>query len=136
MLSSYGIHEFLADATLLIHGVFVLFVVGGQFLIMLGWARKWMWTRGVMFRLFHLAAIGFVVLQVWIGVVCPLTTLENYFRTLAGVASYEGSFIGYWLNRLLFYSATEWVFSLVYSGFFLLVLVTFFVYPPRFRRAV
>jgi polyferredoxin len=134
MLGSSG-YEFLADATVLIHALFVLFVAGGQLLILVGWVSGWAWTRNLVFRIAHLAAIGFVVLETWLGIVCPLSILENNFRGLAGAAKYEMSFIGYWLNRLLFFSFPAWVFTLIYSIFFLWVVVTFFAYPPKWRRA-
>ncbi|MEO5702373.1 MAG: DUF2784 domain-containing protein [Gammaproteobacteria bacterium] len=129
-------YEFLADATILVHTLFILFVVGGQLLILVGWAGNWAWTRNIVFRLVHLAAIGFVIIQTWVGMVCPLTTLENNFRDLAGMQSYEMSFIGHWLTRLVFFSFPSWVFTLIYSAFFLVVVITFFTYPPQRRRAL
>ena len=127
-------HELLADGTLALHTAFVLFVVGGQLLIFAGWLRGWRWTRCLIFRWAHLGAIGFVLLEAWFGVPCPLTILENYFRAQAGQAIYETSFIGYWLSRLLYYSAPRWVFTAAYTAFSLLVVLTFIFYPPR-RRA-
>jgi hypothetical protein len=64
----------LADLVLVVHGLYVGFVVIGFALILLGIARGWPWVRRPGFRYTHLAAIGFVVLQVWIGMECPLTT--------------------------------------------------------------
>ena len=92
---------FLADLVGLWHGLFVLFVVGGQSLILIGWVSGWVWTRGRIFRLLHLAAIGFVVLESWLGIPCPLTVLEAGLRDSATTAS----FIGYWLDRLLYFQA-------------------------------
>lgn len=128
---SAQVYAWLADATVTLHASFVFFVVAGQLLILLGWMRKWRWTRNFIFRISHLAAILFVILEAWLGINCPLTVLENRLRELAGQAGYELSFIGYWLNRILFYSAPEWVFTSLYSGFGLLVVLTFIAYPPR-----
>ena len=125
------VYAWLADATVTLHASFVFFVVGGQLLILLGWLSNWHWTRNLIFRVAHLSAILFVILEAWLGVNCPLTILENRLREMAGQAGYELSFIGYWLNRILFYSAPEWVFTSIYSGFGLLVVLTFIVYPPR-----
>jgi len=85
-------------------------------------------------RVAHLAAIGFVVAEAWFGVVCPLTTLEHELRNSAGQTVYEMSFIGYWLNRLMFYTAPEWVFTLVYTLFAILVVTTFAFYSPNWKR--
>ena len=129
-----GHYALLADAILVAHAAYVLFVVGGQVLILLGAWRGWGWTRNPAFRLAHLAAIGFVVWEAWAGVACPLTVWENRLRELAGSDAYSMSFIAYWLRELLFYSAPEWVFTVLYTTFSLIVIVTCVFYPPRRRR--
>ena len=73
MMSNHGMWLALADLTLVLHAAYVLFVIGGQLLILLGWGLEWMWTRRFLFRLLHLLAIGFVMLEAWLGVTCPLT---------------------------------------------------------------
>ncbi len=124
----------LADIIVFVHAVFVLFVVAGQVAILTGWICNWHWTTNLIFRLIHLAAIGFVVVEVWFGIVCPLTSLEYELRVRAGQFPYEMSFIGYWLDRLLFYSASEWIFVLVYTLFGLCVITTFVFYPPKWNK--
>ncbi len=114
--------------------MFVLFVVAGQALILTGWFANWRWTRNLVLRLVHLAAIGFVVVEAWFGIVCPITTLEHELRIMAEQKVYEMSFIGYWLDQILFYTAPEWVFTLVYTLFALLVVMTFIFYPPKRNR--
>lgn len=126
-------YTLLAETTALVHFAYILFVIGGQLLLMIGWWRGWGWTRGLLFRLAHLAAMGFVVFEVWAGVACPLTVLENHFHARAGSSPYEAGFIAYWINELMYYTAPPWVFSLAYSLFFGLVLLTFIAYPPRRR---
>jgi len=121
---------FIADLVGLWHGLFVLFVVGGQGLILIGWLSGWNWTRARLFRFLHLAAIGFVVFESWFGLPCPLTVLESGLRKTGP----EISFIGYWLDRLLYYQGPQWVFTTLYSLFGCLVVLTFFFYPPRRRE--
>ncbi|MEK9133411.1 MAG: DUF2784 domain-containing protein [Pseudomonadota bacterium] len=121
----------LADLVLVIHAAYVLFVVGGQALIVIGWIRAWEWTRCRVFRLLHLAAIGLVMLEAWLGIHCPLTVLENFLRLQAGAAAYENSFIGHWLRWVIFYDAPEWIFALIYTVFTALVILTWLAYPPR-----
>lgn len=121
----------LADAVLLLHVMYVAFVIGGLLLILAGWWRSWGWTRHFWFRWLHLAAIGFVVLESWFGIPCPLTALESYLRRLAGAPGYATSFIGDWLQRLIFYQAPNWMFIGLYTVFALLVIVVFIFYPPR-----
>lgn len=124
----------LADVVLVAHWLFVLFVVGGEALILLAWWRSWAWARNLWFRVLHMLAIAFVVAETWVGVICPLTVLEDRLRRLhAPESGYELSFIGYWLQRWLYYSAPEWVFTVVYTVFALVVVASFIYYPPRRR---
>ena len=124
----------LADAVLALHVGVVLFVVGGLALILAGNLLRWHWVNTWWLRLTHLAAIGVVVAESWLGIVCPLTTFEVWLRAQAGVSTYAGSFIGHWLQRLLYYDAPAWVFGLAYSLFALLVVATWWAFPPRPRR--
>ena len=120
-----------ADAILLLHVLFVAFVVIGLVLIFIGKWRGWNWVRRFWFRIAHLAAIGFVVLQSWLGAICPLTIWEMNLRDLAGNAVYEGAFIAHWLQALLYYEAPLWVFTLVYTLFGALVVASWFWVRPR-----
>ncbi len=110
------IFSFLADLTVLVHATFVLFVVGGQILILIGWSRAWHWTKNATFRFLHLIAIGTVVLETVFGITCPLTTLESYLRLLANETTHEMNFIGYWVHYFLFYTAPDWFFILPKNG--------------------
>lgn len=123
----------LADLVLVLHVAFVLFVLGGLVAIWVGDRVGWRWTRGLGFRLVHLGAIAVVVAESWLGIMCPLTTLEQGLRTGAGAPTLgEGeSFIGHALSRVLYYDLPEWVFTVAYSGFGLVVIATWWLRPPR-----
>jgi hypothetical protein len=116
----------LADFVLVIHFLFTLFVVGSLPLI---WIGAWMglgFVRNLRFRLAHLIAILFVAAESLIGMVCPLTSLED---TLRGTAT-ASSFVQRWLHRILYYDFPEWVLTASYVLFALLVAFTFLVVPP------
>ena len=127
--------EVLADLVLLLHLAIVLFVVGGLILVVAGNFNGWSWVNLISFRLLHLAAIGTVVGQTWLGVTCPLTTFESWLRLQAGREAYHTSFIEHWLHQMLFYEAPSWVFTIVYSLFGLLVVASWWFFPPKLRRA-
>jgi hypothetical protein len=99
-----------------------------------GW-RGWAWVRIAWVRLAHLALIGFVVAQSWLGEICPLTIWEQSLRLQARQASYGGSFIEHWLSRLIFFNAPAWVFMAAYTTFGVLVLLSWWWWPPRFKGA-
>jgi hypothetical protein len=126
-------YRLLADVVLVLHLGVVAFVVGALLLIVLGSRRGWTWVTGLGFRLAHLAAIGVVVVQAWLGATCPLTTLESWLRVQAGAAGYERGFIEHWVTQLLFWDAPPWVFALGYTGFGLLVALAWWFLPPRRR---
>lgn len=123
----------LAGAVLVLHAAIVLFVVGGLVLVLAGNAAGWSWVNGWTFRLAHAAAIAIVVAQAWLGVDCPLTTLEMDLRAAAGRPVHAQGFIEHWLQRLLFYEAPSWVFVLLYSTFGLAVAAAWWRYPPGRR---
>lgn len=130
-------YQMLANAVLVLHVGIVLFIIFGLLLTLIGAACKWEWVRNIWFRALHLGAIAYVAMEAWLGIVCPLTTLEVWLRAQAGQASYEGDFIAHWLGQLLFYQAPPWVFTAAYSSFTLLVVLSWVLVPPRtpWRRA-
>lgn len=120
-----------ADAVLFIHFLFVVFVILGLVLVLVGGPLGWCWVRNRRFRIAHVAAIIIVVLQSWFSVICPLTLWEMNLREKAGDATYPGSFVAHWLEALLYYRAPEWVFILVYTLFAALVVASWFWVRPR-----
>lgn len=120
-----------ADLLLVIHVLFVLFVVVGLVFILVGKWANWSWVRNPWFRYVHLLCICIVVVQSWLGLVCPLTLWEMSLRAKANDQIYTGSFISHWLSALLYYRAPEWVFALIYTLFAGLVVLSWFWVRPR-----
>jgi hypothetical protein len=86
------IYRWLADAVLVLHLGFVLFVVLGG-LVVLRWPRiAWL----------HLPAATWGVLIEYTGWICPLTPLENSFRMRGGETGYSGSFIQQYIQPTLY----------------------------------
>ncbi len=119
-----------ADVILVIHFMFVLFVIGSLPLIWIGAWMKLSFVRNRFFRLAHLAAIAFVVGESLVGMMCPLTVLEDRLR---GTATEDG-FVERWLHRILFYDVPEWVLTALYILFALLVVITLRRIPPHGTR--
>ncbi len=124
-------YQALADTILVIHTGFVLFVILALPFIYIGAIKNWHWIRNFWFRLAHLIAIGVVVAQAWIGLMCPLTSIESQLRLRSGQEAYNGSFIQYWLHKLIYYDAPLWVFSTIYTLFGLAVLLSWLLVPPE-----
>jgi hypothetical protein len=117
----------MADAILVVHAAFVVFVVGGLVATWLGLAFGWAYARNPWFRGLHLAAIAFVVAESILGVVCPLTAWEDALR---GERT-EAGFIQRWIHAWLFWRAPAWVFTTAYMAFGALVAATWWRWPPR-----
>jgi len=125
--------NFLPDGVAILHAGYIAFVVVGFLLILVGIARQWSCARNFWFRVAHLLAIALVCAESLIGLSCPLTLLEDWLRTMGGGSGYSRGFVGYWLDRLIFYDFPSWVFMLGYAGFGLVVAAVFIIAPPRRR---
>ena len=125
-----------ADVVLLLHVLQVMFVVFGLVFIFIGQAYRWLWVRNPWFRLIHLLTITVVVIYAWLGIGCPLTTLEMALRERGGEAVYTGAFMSHWLDALLYFRVPQWVFAIAYSGFGVVVIGSWYWVRPRcfFKR--
>jgi hypothetical protein len=81
-----------ADLVVVVHLLFIGFVVGGVFL-------AWRWPRIVWA---HIPAVLYAALVEFVGFSCPLTPLENDLRRHAGQAGYRGGFIAHYLVRVIY----------------------------------
>jgi hypothetical protein len=129
----------LADLLAALHLVFVLYVIVAQLLIVVGVAARWSWVRNPWFRISHLVMIGIVALESIVDFECPLTTWENQLRAAAGEETAAGeTFIGRLVDNIMFFDHGEYyyLFNMIYIGFALWVLATFWLAPPRFRNKV
>lgn len=82
----------LADGLLLLHGLFIVFVLAGGALVWRLPRLAWL----------HLPAVAWAAWVEWAGWICPLTPLENVFRHSAGEAGYEGGFVEHYLLGLIY----------------------------------
>ncbi|WP_430332432.1 DUF2784 domain-containing protein [Rhodococcus sp. ACT016] len=87
------LYRALADATVLVHLVFIGYVVFGGFL-------AWRWHRTIWL---HLVAAAWGLGSVLIGFECPLTNLENWARERGGEAELPSSgFIAHYLTGVVY----------------------------------
>jgi len=85
-------YRFAADLVLVVHLLFIGFVVGGSFL-------AWRWPRLVWV---HLPAMAYGALVEFTGFPCPLTALQNYLLRRGGAAGYRGGFISHYLIQVIY----------------------------------
>ena len=96
------LYPLLADAVVVLHLGFILFVVLGGLLALRRPRAAWL----------HIPAALWAVYITLTGTVCPLTPLENHFRRAAGESGYGGGFIDHYLLPVIypcvFSSAVQW----------------------------
>ncbi|PKQ42418.1 DUF2784 domain-containing protein [Pseudomonas sp. YY-1] len=81
-----------ADALVLVHLGFILFVLLGG-LLLLRWPRL-IWL--------HIPAVAWGIVVECLHLGCPLTPWENQLRRAAGQAGYDGGFIEHYLIPLIY----------------------------------
>ncbi|WP_181296881.1 DUF2784 domain-containing protein [Pseudomonas sp. Q2-TVG4-2] len=86
------LYRFAADAVLVLHLSFIVFVLLGGLLV--AWRRRLLWL--------HLPAVAWGVFVELTERLCPLTHWENRLRHLAGGAGYETSFVEQYLLPVIY----------------------------------
>ena len=123
-----------ADIILVLHALFIAFVILSFILIVVGIVRRWQWTRNFWFRAANLLAIGLVAVNAWVVKICPLTIWENEMRETVGGDTYPGTFVGFYLQKIIYYDLPIWVFAIIYTVFAALVLIMWLIWSPRWPR--
>jgi len=86
------IYHVAANLLVMIHLVFIVFVIAGAFTVL-----KWPWVI-----LLHIPAVIWGVIVELKGWVCVLTPWENNLRRLAGQEGYSGGFIEHYIISLIY----------------------------------
>lgn len=82
----------LADVVVLVHLLFILFVLAGGFL-----ALRWRWIPWL-----HLPAALWGAALEFGGWLCPLTPLEQWLRRADGTTPYTGGFVDHYILPLVY----------------------------------
>jgi len=86
------LYRVLADLVLVVHFLFIAFVVAGGFAA-IRWPRL-AWA--------HIPCFAWGALIEFAGWICPLTPLENDLRVASGQAGYSGGFIEHYLLPVIY----------------------------------
>ena len=121
-------YNLLADAVIIVHFLFILFVAAGGLLI-LRWPRMaWL----------HLPAACWGAFIEFAGWICPLTPLENRLRRLGGEAPYTGDFVVYYLVPVIYPAGLTPLTQYILGGLVVavnLVIYGYVLYRRFLRRA-
>ena len=114
----------LADATVVLHLGFVLFVVLGGLIV-----ARWRHVAWV-----HLPAAAWAAWVEFAGWICPLTPLENWLRERGGGTAYSSSFIEHYLLPILDPESLSRDLQWAMGG--MVLFINAVVYIVVFRRGV
>ncbi len=89
---SSGTYSDLAVLVLLLHTLFILWVVFGALLV---------GSRPIL-RWFHIASVLWAICTEVLYWTCPLTLLENWLEQKAGVEPYHGGFLLHYMDKLVY----------------------------------
>jgi len=115
------LYRVLADVVLVLHLLFVAFVVAGGLSVL-----RWPWMAWL-----HLPALAWGATVEFTGWICPLTPLENLLRRSGGEAGYQGGFIEHYLMPVLYPAGltrdTQLLLGLGLAGVNLIVYLLVFI---------
>ncbi len=113
----------LADLLVIIHFLFVVFVLFGG-LLLIKWPRlAWL----------HLPAVVWGMVVEFSGWLCPLTPLENHFREQAGLEMYSGDFVMQYIMPILYPQDLTRTLQVVFG--LIVLLLNLAVYTYVYRRS-
>jgi len=118
------LNQYLADIVVLVHFLFIVFVLAGGILL-LRWPRL-VWL--------HLPAIIWGVFIEVSGWICPLTPLENYLRAIDGNGEYHGGFIAHYLLPLIYPAGLTPAIQLLLAGVVIMFNLVIYTLVIRMRR--
>ena len=92
MHAASSFYSVLAVAILILHALFILWVVFGALLTRSRPVLRWL----------HIGSLVWGILTELLPWPCPLTVLENWLEAKAGVEPYQGGFLLHYLDKLVY----------------------------------
>jgi hypothetical protein len=87
-----GVYSALAVCVLLLHALFIVWVVFGAFVTRSRPILRWL----------HIASLVWGILTELMPWPCPLTVLENWLEAKAGVQPYQGGFLLHYMDKVVY----------------------------------
>jgi hypothetical protein len=117
-------YQLLADLVVLVHVVFVIFVVLGGLSV-----ARWQGLAWI-----HLPAVIWAAIVELFGWVCPLTPLENWLRQRGGERRYGADFIARYILPSLYPEELTREVQMVLGAFVILINLAIYIWIFRTKR--
>jgi Protein of Unknown function (DUF2784) len=118
------LYSLFADAVIIVHFLFIAFVVAGGLLV-IRWPRL-AWV--------HLPAVLWGAVIELTGWICPLTPLENHLRLLGGKSTYRGDFIVQYFIPIIYPENLTTVIQYILGGLVIFVNIMVYFFAIRKHR--
>lgn len=119
-------YSLFADAVVVLHFIFIAFVVAGG-LLALRWPRL---------AFVHLPAVIWGAAIEISGWICPLTPLENHLRRLGGDSAYSGDFIEQYIVPVIYPADLTAFTQYILGGLVIVVNLIIYAFIIRKQRAL
>ena len=116
----------IADFVLLFHFCIVIFISFGFILIPVGYSFDWIWIKKRYLRLLHAGMMSFITFETLLGIICPLTIIENNLRGI----NESHSFISMWVGQIIYWDLPSKFFVILYCILLLWTFLMWKIYPP------
>jgi uncharacterized membrane protein len=112
-------YKIAADFTILIHFLWIVFLIAGAFI-----GRKYQTVK-----IIHIAGLSFAVIIVAFGWYCPLTYLEIWLRSKhEPLLTYKGSFIFHYVEKLVYIELPR---GIIFGLTLILIVITIYIYRKK-----
>jgi hypothetical protein len=98
LVPASSIYSRIAIFVLLVHALFILWVIFGAFLTRSRPVLRWL----------HIGSLVWGMLTGVFYYACPLTLLENWLEQRAGIEPYQGGFVLHYLDKLVYPDLPNW----------------------------
>ena len=126
-----GVISLAADLVMIAHFLLAAFLTAGFVAIPIGYKFRWSWAQNRRLRICHASVMGFITAETILGLTCPLTVLEHSLRG----DSPPQSFVGYWIQRILYWDLPHEIFIAAYFLCFAWVVFLWKWFPPEARMS-
>ena len=119
------IYHFLTQLTVISHLLFICFVIAGGFFV----------HKSRRIRIVHIASVAWAIYaELSPGVICPLTTLENYFAYRAGIGTYEEDFVTRHLTPIIYQENLTPDIQFILAGIVILINIIAYTWQAKRRQ--